>query len=269
LAVALVAAPAWGSLIEEPFAVGAGLYSEGGNLGSQSAHGTGLTGSWSAGNQTFERWRTVSGGLDHPSVAATDGMARLTRDADGSSGKSASANASVAARDDQVYWVKALMSFSTHNEQRVEIDFGANVLSFGINASGNPGIGSGGSLTLDTGQILAVNTTHLFVAKVDGTGNTSDGDDEDQYLWIDPAPGAEPDTADADVVRNGGDRFGLTDTQPRSINLVALAENGEQRYWDEIEVATSFGDLNLVPEPSSVGMLLIGLLAMALRRRRR
>jgi hypothetical protein len=271
IAVAAVAFAANGALlIDEPFAVGTEpqQYTDGGDLGSQSAYGDGLTGSWNERSDIYEDWDTISGGLAHASVAATDGMVRLTRANSGSSGKSNGANTSLSSGNDQTYWVAFLMSFSTHNGQRIHVDFGGNALGVGINSSGHPGIGAGSALTTNSSITLAVDTTYLFVAKIDGTGNTTDGDAEDQYLWIDPDPTNEPDTAFADVYRGSGNRFGLTNSYPRSVTLHALAENGEQRYWDEIQVATSYGELNLVPEPTSLAWLLLGGASLLANRRR-
>jgi hypothetical protein len=257
-------------LIDEPFAVGtgAGLYTDGGNLYPQTAHGDGLTGTWSDNSVSFDDWDTISGGLTHPSVPTTDGMVKMTRTESGGSDKQNIADTSYSSGDDQVYWVAFLMQFSNHNEQRIEVDFGANPLGIGINGGGNPGIGAGGALTTDGSTTLAVNTTYLFVAKVDGTGNTIDGDAEDQYLWIDPDPTTEPLESNANVHRNTGDRFGLTDTYPREVGLYARAEQGQTRYWDEIQVATSFEELNLVPEPASLVLLGLGVALMLWRRRR-
>jgi hypothetical protein len=258
-------------LIDEPFAVGDGAdeYTDGGDLYPQAAHGDGLTGTWSDSSGGYDDWDTISGGLTHPSVATTDGMVKMTRTQSGGFNKYNYADANYSSGDDQVYWVGFLMKFSNHNEQRIEIDFGSNPLGIGIDGSGHPGIGAGGALTVDNSTTLSADTTYLFVAKVDGTGNTADGDAEDQYLWIDPDPTTEPLEGDANVHRNTGDRFGLTDTYPREVGLLAYAQQGETRYWDEIQVATSFEDLNLIPEPATLALVGLGGAVMLVGRKRR
>ncbi len=76
-----------------------------------------------------------------------------------------------------------------------------------------------------------------LVARIDMPGNATDA--ARTFMWIDPDPSAEPDTADADVARNS--------TLTNGIDNIALEFGGDgadvRLIFDEITIATSFTDL--------------------------
>lgn len=110
---------------------------------------------------------------------------------------------------------------------------------------------------------VSVDTTYTVIGKVDW--NAGVGTDDVLNIWINPASATEP--AGALVLDSsiGGEN---------SLNSVLLVQSnygtgsGDAVFMDELRYASTWQDLGVIPEPSSGLLLLGGLAAFALRRRR-
>lgn len=87
------------------------------------------------------------------------------------------------------------------------------------------------------------------------------------WLWVNPGTDSEPSIATAMATMTGID-LAFNRIRPFAGNPTTQSENiGAQGLMDEIRIGTTWADMLLVPEPSSLSLLAVGGLALLLRRR--
>jgi len=123
---------------------------------------------------------------------------------------------------------------------------------------GNPnwGIDIGGTGVNTT---TPTSTQSLLVFRLDFGGGTTLGDTLIR-MYVNPAVGTEPITADASI-----EKANFTWDQIRVQAGLGAADGA----FDEIRFGTAYGDVAVVPEPATAGLVAVGLVGIAAMRRRR
>jgi len=166
-------------------------------------------------------------------------------------------------------WFSALLQYNSLDEATVM--FGADhivsPLGFGTDSSGNLLLhywdSAPNEFTVDdTGLDLAADgSTYLMVVRaVKGTGSGQwEPTNSVVDIWLDPALA---DLEGAGDYTSRDSKWGRTGT---SINSL-LVDSGIRNHLDEIRAGTEVADLALVPEPSTVLLLLLAALTLLIRR---
>lgn len=114
-----------------------------------------------------------------------------------------------------------------------------------------------------SGTNLTAGTTYFVVAKLTGTVDpANDFMRANYYLPTDTVPATEPDPLDWDVIKNGEDRTGVV----REIITGLLHSGGNM---DELRYGETWADVAAIPEPSSISIVLMGLISFVGYGRRR
>lgn len=107
---------------------------------------------------------------------------------------------------------------------------------------------------------LTGSTTYLLVAKYDfGTAAANDGS---ITLWVNPTLGG--------AAPSGGSQVGITGADESLMAFTGVALEGGAAQFDEVRIGGTFADVTpMVPEPTSIGLAVLGASACLLRRRAR
>jgi hypothetical protein len=132
---------------------------------------------------------------------------------------------------------------------------GANTGSLGINL-GSDGIPD---YQFNLANVSTTSNTHFYVVQL----NLNSGGLDSFSAWLDPVT-LSP-TPSADLTGSGIEL---------SFNSISLESTGVgfnqmSAYYDEIRFGTTWGDVLFIPEPSSLSLLVLGGVAVALRRRQK
>ena len=252
---------------------GSMLFSDSFDYGSSTTN-IGSVGNWSSGSSVLKY--DHDGGLTHPSVGgATGGSMWL----DFNDARSASNSTDFTSLDlttlgqGDTVWMTSIFQYVAGNSSHGLTVSGGSVseMGFSISGAGNVSVVATLNTTVNATNGTGINLTsgtYMMLARYTKGSGTSPNDSAVD-LWINPPSASSVsalgtadwtlDSSDGDVKwgRDGNSLTGLTDVQP-----------SQQGRIDEIRMATTFSELNLVPEPSAALFGGFALLALMLRRRR-
>lgn len=251
---------------------GAVLFSDSFDYGSSDT-GISSAGNWSSGSSVLKY--DADGGLDNPQMSGETGGAMWL---DFNDSRSASNSADFTTLDlttlgagDSVWMTTLFQYVSGNNAHSLKIA-GGTVSEMGVTIS------SGGSVsveaTLDTsvnatngtGLSLATGTHLMLLRYTKGTGTSPVNSAVD--LWINPADASSVSAlGTADWTLDSSDGQVKWGRDGNSLTSISEATPSQQGRIDEIRVATSFSELNMIPEPSTAILGSLGLLALLRRRR--
>jgi len=151
----------------------------------------------------------------------------------------------------------------------------ANSYNLGIRATSTPG-GTNPGHTYWTGDLLDTANgggTHLVVVRYVQGADASTGTDDSNDLWLDPSSaffGAgegfvpSPDGSALGTINqaNSGVNYAASLLIGAGISDTATIGNPDHTYMDEIRVGTTWYDVTVVPEPTTVGLIGLGLLGL-------
>ena len=106
-----------------------------------------------------------------------------------------------------------------------------------------------------------VDVLSLLLLRIDyGVGNA-----DRAYMWVNPSLAAEPNIADAAATTTGN--FTFNRLRPFAGNPNTSSQNiAAEGYFDEIRIGT--GWMDVIPEPSALAILSLGLVGLCFRRSR-
>lgn len=115
---------------------------------------------------------------------------------------------------------------------------------------------------------IAANTSYTIAGKIDWNDPGTLGGSRDPFtIWVDPASSSEPVTGGTSLLGFLGD--------PSTLNAVYVMQKNygsglsDTVYVDEIRMASSYPDLNMIPEPTTISLLAFAGISIALIRRNR
>lgn len=221
-------------------------------------------------------WKVQAAGLSYGSLQTTGGSATFTGPGNWSGGITSAFPAQTGGGG--LIWGSYLLNISSVGDDGFEMKFGiegnpgyALQTGFGngggtavrLDSNGNPGQVFGANLT--TGQ------TNLMVFAFNPTGATINGlVSGGLALLVNPTGlgGANPNLATPTLFKQA-EIQGPNGTSFPNIGNVSIFARNTAGTVDEIRVGTSFADVTPIPEPSSLAVGALGLLAAAGIRRRK
>ncbi len=233
-----------------------------GNLAGQNG-GTGFTGSWvGVGNTGAATVETNS--LSYPSLSTT-GNKTYTLPTSTTSG----ASRTFSAVNTGTVYMSFLGNLDDGNRFfALRLYGGVNQVAFiGKQTSASDWSiqsNAGGNVNGNTGVAASLDTTFLFVLRIDFDAS---GSNERLRLYMNPTLGTEPGAADADITS-------LVSFQIDKLDLASGYTSGggsttAKGWFDEIRMGTTYADVTPVPEPSTWMLLGTGALTIAVAMRRR
>lgn len=134
-------------------------------------------------------------------------------------------------------------------------DAGVPDLAFGIK-DGSYIVGNGG-VDVNFGATGVTVGQHLVILRIEyGDSNSGPDDNEVVTLWVDPLAESDPAVIDGesgDFLNRGGGK--ITGISIRGEQML-----GKPAFFDDLRIGSTFA--NVVPEPATVGLLLLGCLAV-------
>jgi hypothetical protein len=225
----------------------------------------GSVGNWSSGSSVLKY--DHDGGLEYATLAGETGGAMWLDYTAERSGSSNFTNFDLTPLEQgDAVWMAALFQYVSGNNAHSLAISGGTVSAMGVTITGAGDVVVTGTLNTtvsasnDTQIDLGTGTYLMLLRYTKGSGSSPVDSKID--LWINPAPaslGTADWTLDSDdgQVKWGRDGNALTGLS---------ATPSQQGRIDEIRIATSLGEINLVPEPASMALLGLGGLMMLRRR---
>lgn len=249
-----------------------GNYTAGQLLGQNPAI-TGFNGTWSAGSNIY--WGNSTIALTYSGVAS-DNTGGTFSNATG--GRSVRPMSTIlggnGASGTSVYYISLMMQNSAvnlSNYRAFELESQFNNRNFQLGAAADTGSTNWGMrVTTSSSSFLTANSSVASVAGqtvfaiVKLTYSDVAGGDSAQ-LWINPSDLSSEVLSTNSVSLSG---FDFLHNSAKNVSFASFSGSGTS-YWDEVRVGTSWADVTPIPEPTTWGLLAVGLTAVVIFRRRR
>ncbi len=226
--------------------------------------GNGFSGAWTGPNAGYtDEWEVADASLSYPGLVPV-GNAAYDTTANSSDCFRRLDMSTMDTSDGSSVWFSYLMDFATLTSN-LRMSFFCNEATYSNGATveykgGNGTIELKGSFSSTGATAATLNGTHLYVGRVD----FSDAADGDVFtLWINPDLGSTPLDADAFLTTTGTLDMSASDYFP---SVYLRAGRGSEIYVDEIRMDSSFA--GIVPEPTTMGLMGLGLIGLLRRRRK-
>ena len=181
---------------------------------------------------------------------------------------------------DSTVWISFIgqREASGPNSDNLARFFGASFYQGVVTTAGNErfSIGEGSN---DTNHFWNARFTNTGIPAVDSTVPVTtesfllvridyrSGDNDDLYLWVNPPlDGVEPDigTADASNIDSFNLSFDRISLRAGTAQTTPVANPAAKAHYDEFRIGTTYQDVVPIPEPASIGLMLLSVVCATL-----